>query len=94
MSRQVEESMHPNQNDGIWQFAVGAREYRKDLVPTVEQIKAAVARESSEKVSGVDKTNRLQATAEMVYLRHTIEEEIVKVYWINGEKGHMALSLR
>jgi hypothetical protein len=48
------------------QFAVGAREYRKDLVLTVEQIKAAVARESGEKVSGADKTNRLQATAEMI----------------------------
>jgi hypothetical protein len=53
-------------------------EYCKDLVPTVEQIKAAVARESSEKVSGADKTNRLQATVEMIYLTRTKEEEFVK----------------
>jgi hypothetical protein len=77
------------------QFAVGAREYRKDLVLTVEQIKATVARESSEKVSGAEKIYHLQTTAEMIYLARTKEEEIVKkVYWINGEKGHMALSLQ
>jgi hypothetical protein len=72
------------------QFAVGAREYRKDLVPTAEQIKTAVARESSEKVSGANKTNCLQATAEMIYLAHTKEEEIVKGtldQWGKGADG-------
>ncbi len=64
--------------NNLRQFAVGEREYHKELVPTAEQIKAVVSRESSKKVSGVDKTNRLHATAEMIYSARTKEEKIVK----------------
>jgi hypothetical protein len=76
------------------QFVVGAGEYHKDLVPTVEQIKAAVARESSKKASGADKTNPLQATAEMIYLARTKEEEIVKGIlnqWGKGAHGFVPM---
>ena len=76
-----EQQLHDQQRAGRWQnnhvptsitarnlrqYAVGAKECRCHLIPTIEQIRATVTLESSKTVSKMGNTAHLQATAALI----------------------------
>ena len=62
----------------LWQFAEGAKECWRHLIPTTKQIRAAVTLESSMVVLELGNTNHLQATVEMIFSAWTNYEAIVQ----------------